>query len=305
MQLISIIVLLILVLVSAKLIIDTLKLSKIKKEIDLYLPRPYKWTGAIVIVFSMFCQTLMFLYPNESVNDVTIIIFSVFVFLGIVITTSTTAWGIELPKKKPYFVYYSSFAKVHKVNYKDCIFYKQTNSTLILKTDKKTFYISKSSKNYISLIVKLVQFEVEEKTEKGHADLIISNKKLAVVLLSISLVGVFLLLTFCIIIKYPYEDINSAREILLLLLVMIPTILCYFYVKNWKIEIYYDRKYFLYRNSFGKIFIINYSDYLWVKQNFWGTTIKTKNKTIHIDSRIDEHDRLYNYFKKIDMERNT
>ena len=133
-----------------------------KEHIVIHLPKAYMWVGCLdVFTFGIF---MIFMANDQSGTAVTWvwILFCFFVLLGVFLIAVTKIWKIEIFRHKEYFLYRTAFCRVHKVQYSQCVSYKFKTNNLVLKTEKRTFYVDNKATNFEFLLIMLSQHKVKE-----------------------------------------------------------------------------------------------------------------------------------------------
>lgn len=133
-----------------------------KEHIFIRLPNAYIWIGYLDISFFSICLFLMNYFPNDSSAIWVEVLFCLFILLGFVMIIVTKAWKIEIFRHKNYFLYQTVFFKTYTIKYNECIDYKWNENYLLLKTDKKKFYIDAKASNFEFLLSMLTQYKVKE-----------------------------------------------------------------------------------------------------------------------------------------------
>lgn len=62
--------------------------------------------------------------------------------------------------------------------------------------------------------------------------------------------------------------------------------------ETWRIYIYKDKEYFIYKTAYGKNYEIKYEDCEFFKHTNYGIVLKTKNKKFEIDSHVINYEFL-------------
>lgn len=133
-----------------------------KEHIVIRLPKAYLWVGCIDVLFFVICFSLMIYYPNDTATTWVWILFSFFVLFGVIIIAETQIWRVQIFRRENYFLYRTMFCRNHRIQYKDCVSYKFGTNTLILETEKKTFYVDNKATNIEFLLAALTQHKVKE-----------------------------------------------------------------------------------------------------------------------------------------------
>lgn len=136
--------------------------SLAKDHVFIRLPRAYLWVASIDILFFLACILLMIYFPNDTVSVWVYMLFCLFISLGVLITVATLVWKVEVLQHENYFLIRTTFGRSHRIEYKDCLYYKFSSNYLVIKTNKKTFYIDINATNFEFLLATLKQHSVKE-----------------------------------------------------------------------------------------------------------------------------------------------
>ena len=137
-------------------------IKNLKEEhIVIRLPKAYMWVGVSESAFCVICLILMYYFPNDTADLWVWIGFSVFLLLGLYIISKTLIWKVEIFRSKDYFLY-KPFLKPRIIRYDECVSYKFTQNTFILKTNKKKIRIDNFATNFDFLLAILKQYKVKE-----------------------------------------------------------------------------------------------------------------------------------------------
>ena len=143
---------------NSKKLIDNLT----NNHIIIRLPKVYFWIGYIEIgVLSVIIIVSYYISP-ETVNKGVILLFSLFLMLGIWIVLVTHLWKIEVFRDNDDYFLCRKFFKTKKINYSECIWYKTTANSVVLQTDKRKIYIDNYATNLEFLLAMLTKHKVNK-----------------------------------------------------------------------------------------------------------------------------------------------
>lgn len=125
-------------------------------------PKAYSWVGYFGILFFSTAILLMVFFPNDTADTWVWVLFSGFVLLSAFLVFATLVWKMEIFKSKDYFFIRTVFCRKYKVQYSDCISYKFRSNSLVLKTNRKTFYVDCFVTNFEFLLAELDKHNVRE-----------------------------------------------------------------------------------------------------------------------------------------------
>lgn len=257
-----------------------------REHIVIRLPKAYLWVGCLDISFCVACICSMILFSNETATTWVWIVFILFALLGIVIIWETQFWKIDIYKCEDYFLYRTFFLKTHKVHYSDCISYKCGDHTIVLKTNKKRFYIDTMACNVEFLLTMLTQNKVVDEGNSKNLNkehIIIRRPKAEIWVGSICTV---LCIALLLLIQF-YPDIVTTDKLLIQVFLLMLTLFegyTIFHALVWKLEIFGKDDYFLFRTSTLKTYRIPYSDCINYKHRKKYIVLKTNRKTFYIDT---------------------
>ena len=132
-----------------------------KEHIVIRLPKVYLWIGCLDISFFITCFLLMIWFPNDTISDWVLILFVLFVLIGVAIVLETQFWKIEIFRNKNYFLLRTILLKKRKILYSECKSYKYTSNYIVLKTDKKIYHIDSHVTNIEYLLVMLNRHKIK------------------------------------------------------------------------------------------------------------------------------------------------
>ena len=138
--------------------------EKNDKSIRVRVPRLVAVLGVFTVAFvcAAWCITVM---QNQFELWVGIVC-SVFLFIGFYLVFYALLWQIELPSAKECFLFRSMFGRKREIEYKDCIYYKESKNGLIIKTTNHTIYVEPFVIHYRDLCVQLNKHRVPERFPK-------------------------------------------------------------------------------------------------------------------------------------------
>jgi hypothetical protein len=138
-------------------------LKKLSEEhLVIHLPKAYMWVGFAASSFFAICFFLMVWFPNGTGGIWVGILFWIFILLGIVIVVETLIWRIQIFRHEEYLIYRTSFGRTYRIQYKDFVYYKNGNNTLILRTNNKSFFVDNKATNFEFLMAMLTQHKIKE-----------------------------------------------------------------------------------------------------------------------------------------------
>ena len=114
--------------------------SLTKEHVILRMPKAYIWIGCICSLgFGTFIF-LMIMFPNGTEAPWVFISFSLFILLGIYIILKTLLWKADVFKSEEYFCI-RPFLKTYRIQYSDCVYFKDLKQGFVIKTEKKKFRV--------------------------------------------------------------------------------------------------------------------------------------------------------------------
>lgn len=138
-----------------------------KEIIIVRSPRVYLWILLILILFAGTCIFFMIFFPNGVEYHIWVyIIYFIFILMGIFLVVKVLVWRIYVFKNEIYFIYRTIFFKNIKVKYKECLSYASTTNTIILKINKRKFYIDKYSINFEVFFSMLKKYNIKREIKK-------------------------------------------------------------------------------------------------------------------------------------------
>ena len=81
---------------------------------------------------------------------------------GVVLYVTGKAWRIEIFKKKDYFIFRNIFFKKYVIYYSECINYRHTENSIVLKTEKRKIHVSNALNNVSALEMMLYNHQIEQ-----------------------------------------------------------------------------------------------------------------------------------------------
>ena len=90
------------------------------------------------------------------------IVFAIFLLLGLVLAVEPFIWKIHVFRNEDYFLYTTGFGRTYKVRYADIVNYKDSENTLILRTERKRFFIDNKATNFRYLHTMILQKGVKK-----------------------------------------------------------------------------------------------------------------------------------------------
>lgn len=133
-----------------------------KEHIVIQLPKAYMWVG--FLDFVAFCAFAILVANDQDASSAAWvwILTCFFILLGVFLIAVTKIWKIEIFRHREYFLYRTAFCRVHKVQYSQCVSYEFKTNNLVLKTEKRTFYVDNKATNFEFLLIMLSQHKVKE-----------------------------------------------------------------------------------------------------------------------------------------------
>jgi len=131
----------------------------------------------------------------------------------------------------------------------------------------------------MSYMVKSNDKELIKNLSKNHVIL-----RLPKLYLWVGFIDVFVF-TFCLFLMYLYPDNTAYPWVVYVLSVPLELIGIYLIVATltWKVEVFRDKDYFIYRTVFGRKYKIKYDECVECKYKTNTFILKTQNKTFYID----------------------
>ena len=135
-----------------------------KEHIVLRLPKLYIIIGILsCIVLSSFLITMIF-FPNGTEALWVEILFTSSFFIGIFLILEPLIWRIDVFRSEDYFIYRSIFGKTRRIRYDECLWYQEKTNIVILKTEKKIYYIDNKASNIEFLLSMMAKYKVKKRT---------------------------------------------------------------------------------------------------------------------------------------------
>ncbi len=132
-----------------------------KGHIVIRFPKTYLWIGYIAILFVALCFFLMTYFPNGTEAVWVKVLFGILGIAGIYIVLMTKICRIDVFRNENYFLYRSLFCK-KRIQYSDCVSYKLTSNSLVLRINKRNIRIDTNMINYEYLFALIKQHKVKE-----------------------------------------------------------------------------------------------------------------------------------------------
>ena len=195
------------------------------------------------------------------------------------------AWRIDVFKDKDYFIFRNIFFVTRKIYYSECIGYKYTMNSVVVKTEKRKIYVDYfliNSEYFNAMLgthgVKEIKRVPIKKLTDKH--IVIRTRKLEK---WITVVSVFLLCAILIPFVLVNRETASKQELMICILVIIISI-CFavFEIVIWRIDLFADEDYFLLRTIPFKTHKIYYDDCIYYKMGSNFLTLKTKKRKFYI-----------------------
>lgn len=245
--------------------------------IILHLPRAFYWTG--IICGAIFCVILCFALFSSAMNILELTIIVAFTVLAIVEAVAASFWHLKMDKNNEYFTYTTSFGKTHDIKYDDITNYDINKSRLKFKVNNRAYYVDKYAVNF-GHFEKMLKYKRKDLGRKQGDPVIIScvGSGWPGVVFLLAVIGAFFL-----VIWYGIND-----DLLLFSLICIGFVVVFLYLAikgfMFRIYVYPNKSYILYRNIFGKTYEIYFKDILYVEFVDIFMKIKTKTRTFYFES---------------------
>jgi len=142
---------------------DTLLIRSLdEEEITIHYSVVYRWVGIVCVSIFVCFIILMTIFPNDTAETWTYLVFGIFVLLGLYLILESYLWKIKVYKKEDYYDFTSSFGRKYRVFYAEITHYKVGNNFIKIKTNKKVFYVDTKALNLEYLLQMLKKNKVKE-----------------------------------------------------------------------------------------------------------------------------------------------
>ena len=259
---------------------DDAKIKNSSEEhIVIRLPKAYLWIG--LICFAFFAMFFTFAITSGQENSYWVCpSFALFALMGLFIAVETKIWKIEIFRNYDFFIYRTAFLRTYKIFYSDCKGFKLNDNYLTLKTHNKTFLIDRHSMDSEFFQEMLSRYKIkEENSTKEHIVIRLPNANLFGGLIC------FVVFTICFIFTISYWQKDSYWASPLFAFMALTGLLLAIETRIWKIEVFRNDDFFIYRTVFFKTYKIFYSDCNILKRSNIYLTLKVHNKTFFIDTK--------------------
>lgn len=261
---------------------DKISIENVEKEqVTVRLPGAYLWLGCISIIMSVL---LFFLVKSRFELEFILkcIVTAIFFFLGVLLFVGTLIWRIDIYTNNDFFLYRTVIGRKYKILYSDCKFYSCDNNMLKLKTKRKKFYIDTKSVNFQYFYEMLEENNVASIENSDSDKIIVKMSKGNFVAACFCLLFSILFLVYMLL--FPNETANFFTYFIASVFILL-SILLTMYTLMWKIEMINDKNYFVYKTTFGRTYVINYSDCNFPDKISNLFKLSTPKRTFYIDTK--------------------
>ncbi len=238
----------------------------------------YTWLLGSVFAYCLFIQKDTFTLIGWLLS-MPILLF------GVVTYFAGKAWRIDVFKDKDYFIFRNIFFVTRKIYYSECIGYKYTMNSVVVKTEKRKIYVDYfliNSEYFNAMLgthgVKEIKRVPIKKLTDKH--IVIRTRKLEV---WITFVLLFLVCAILIPVLIINRETLTLKDLILsALLIVILVYFTLFEIVIWRIDLFVDEDYFLLRTIPFKTHKIYYDDCINYKIGSDYLILKTQKRKFRI-----------------------